>query len=70
MSFEVVWKSRPGHVHVLEVGDARSARQLANTLQGQQGTASVIEKASGIVVFRPPWIQLGKSLKRRTPGAN
>ena len=70
MSFEVVWKSRPGHVHVMEIDDARSARQLANTLQGQQGTASVVDKATGVVIFRPPWIQLGKSLKRRTPRAN
>jgi hypothetical protein len=70
MSFEVVWKSRPGHVHVMEMDDARCARQLANTLQGQQGTASVVDKATGIVIFRPPWIQLGKPLKQRRPGAN
>jgi hypothetical protein len=64
MSFEVVWKSRPDHVHFLEMTDARSARQVANTLQRRQGTASVIDKATGIVIFRPPWIQHGKSLRR------
>jgi len=69
MSFEVVWKSRPGHVHVLEVDDVRNARQLANTLQRQCGSASVIDKASGVVVFRPPWIQLGKPLRGRRPRA-
>jgi hypothetical protein len=69
MSFEVVWKSRPGHLHILEVDDAQGARQLANTLQGQQGTASVVDKATGVVIFRPPWIQRGKALRRRAPKA-
>ena len=70
MSFEVVWKSRPDHLHVMEVGDPRSARQLANTLQSQQGTASVVDKATGAVVFRPPWLQTGKPSKRRGPRAH
>jgi hypothetical protein len=54
----------------MEISDPRSARQLANTLQSRQGTASVVDKATGAVVFRPPWLQPGKPLKRRAPRAH
>jgi len=53
MSWIVVWHSRPGHVHQLELGELRGARRIANSLQRQQGSADVIDKSSGVVVYRP-----------------